>query len=71
MPYVLAATGNTLIDAIGQAINIVLGWIGVVLNSILGADGEFASLLILFAIGIAISGILISVKIIKSFIWGS
>lgn len=66
-----AVDGTTLIDAITSAIGTVLDWIGLVLTSILSTSGELNPLLVLFAIGIAISGVLISVKIIKSFIWGS
>ena len=66
-----APDGMALVNAVGDAIGIVLEWIGTVLTAMLTTAGPLAPLLILFAIGIAISGILIAVKVIKSFIWGS
>ena len=70
---------NALLDAVTQAIGTVIGWIGIVLQALLGTAGDGAAeyvgvlspLLPLFAIGISISAIMLGVKIIKSFIWGS
>lgn len=69
--FLTAADGTTLIDAITQGISTVLDWIGTVLTSLLSTSGELNPLLILFGIGIAISGILIAVRVIRSFIWGA
>lgn len=60
-----------LLDAVTSAISTVLAWVGTVISSLIGTNGELAPLLPLFAIGIAISAILLGVKIIKSTVWGS
>lgn len=66
-----------MLAAVTSAIGTVLSWIGAVLQSILtsasGQDpaGALNPLLPLFAIGIAISAILLGVKIIKSIVWGA
>lgn len=68
-----------LLDAVTSAIGTVISWIGMVIEALIGtagADaashvGALAELLPLFAIGIAISAILLGVRVIRSFIWGS
>ena len=65
------ATATTLMDAVGTAITSVLGWVGTVISSLLDANGDLNALLPLFAVGIAISALLLGVKMIKSFIWGA
>ena len=60
----------TLMGAVGNAISSVLGWVGTVLTSLL-SNGDLAPLLPLFAVGIAISAIMLTVKLCKTFIWGS
>lgn len=60
-----------MLDAVTSAISTVLGWVGTVLDSLLTTEGELATLLPLFAVGVAISAILLGVKMIKSFIWGA
>ena len=61
----------SLIQAVTQAITQVLDWVGTVIGSLIDTGGALAPLLPLFAIGIAISAILLGVKIIKSTVWGS
>lgn len=58
-------------SAVGTAITSVLGWVGDVVSSMLDASGDLNALLPLFAVGIAISAILLGVRIIRSFIWGA
>lgn len=60
-----------MLEAVTSAITTVLGWVGTVLDSLLTTEGELATLLPLFAVGVAISAILLGVKMIKSFIWGA
>lgn len=60
-----------MLEAVTSGIGTVIGWIGTVLDSLIGADGELAALLPLFAIGIAISAILLGVRVVRSFIWGA
>lgn len=60
-----------MLDAVTSGIGTVIGWIGTVLDALIGTDGELAALLPLFAIGIAISAILLGVRVVRSFIWGA
>lgn len=50
---------TTLLGAVSDGITTVIGWVGTVISSLLGADGELAELRPLFAIGISISAILL------------
>lgn len=59
-----------MLQAVTNAISTVIGWVGTVINSIL-PEGDLNALLPLFAIGIAISAVLLGVKIIKSVVWGA
>lgn len=60
-----------MLNAVTSALGTVISWIGTVVNSLVGESGELASLLPLFAIGIAISAFLLGIKAIKSTVWGS
>ena len=60
-----------MLEAVTTALGTVLDWVGTVINALVGTDGALAPLLPLFAIGVAISALLLGVKVIKSFIWGS
>lgn len=60
-----------MLEAVTSGITTVIGWVGTVITALLGESGALAPLLPLFAIGVAISAILLGVKIIKSFIWGA
>lgn len=60
-----------MLEAVTSGITTVIGWVGTVIDSLLTTEGQLAELLPLFAIGIAISAILLGCKVIKSFIWGA
>lgn len=60
-----------MLEAVTSGITTVLGWIGTVITSITTSGGQLYDLLPLFAIGIAISAILLGVKVIKSIVWGA
>lgn len=60
-----------MLDAVTDAISTVISWVGTVIQALVGANGALATLLPLFAIGIAISAVLLGVKIIKSVVWGA
>lgn len=60
-----------MLEAVTSGITTVIGWVGTVISSLLTTEGELSALLPLFAVGVAISAILLGVKIIKSFIWGA
>lgn len=60
-----------MLEAVTSGITTVIGWIGSVLDALIGTEGELNALLPLFGIGIAISAILLGVKVVRSFIWGA
>lgn len=58
-----------LLDAVTSSVTTVIRWVGVVTAHLL--EGSLRQLLPLLAIGVAISAILLAVKIIRSVIWGA
>lgn len=66
-----------MLQAVTQGITSVLNWIGTFIQALVGTPAEgttagiLAPLLPLFAIGIAISAVLLGVKIVKSVVWGA
>lgn len=63
-----------MLEAVTSALSTILTWIGTVISSLVttGTDaGALSPLLPLFAVGIAISVVLLGVKIIKSVVWGA
>lgn len=58
-----------MLSAVTDALGTVIDWVGTVITSI--TSGELATLLPLFAIGIAISALLFGIRAIKSVIWGA
>lgn len=59
-----------MITAVSNAMDTVIGWVGTVITALL-PEGTLNGLLPLFAIGIAISALLLGIKIIKSVVWGA
>ena len=63
-----------MLDAVTSALSTVLSWIGTFIESLVtggNTPGALNALLPLFAIGIAISAVLLGVKIVKSVVWGA
>lgn len=60
-----------MITAVGTAIGDVLGWVQTVISALTADTGELHALLPLFAIGVAISAIMLGIKIVRGFIWGA
>lgn len=60
-----------MLESVTSGITTVIGWVGTVIDALLTTDGQLSALLPLFAVGIAISAILLGVRVIKSFIWGA
>ena len=66
-----------MINAVTTALGTVISWIGTVVKAIVTAGGEGTAagalnpLLPLFAIGIAISAVLLGIKVIRSIVWGA
>lgn len=60
-----------MLEAVSSGITTVIGWVGDVVDALVTTDGALSALLPLFAIGIAISAIMLGVKICRSIIWGA
>lgn len=60
-----------MLEAVTNALSAVIGWVGSVVNALVGAQGQLKELLPLLAVGVAISALMLGVKAIKSFIWGA
>lgn len=66
-----------MLSAVTSALSTVIGWVGTVITALVteatdsAAAGALNALLPLFAIGIAISALLLGIKIIKSVVWGA
>ena len=60
-----------MMEAITTALTDVIGWVGTVVTALVSETGQLKDLLPLMAIGIAISALMLGVKSIKSFAWGT
>lgn len=60
-----------MIEAVTTALSTCIGWVGTVIDAMVTTDGDLAQLLPLFAIGVAISALLLGTKVIRSFTWGA
>ena len=61
--------GTSMMEAVTAALATVLSWCGTVVDAVL--TGELSALLPLLAVGVAISALMLGVKCIKSFAWGT
>lgn len=60
-----------MLAAVTSAISDVITWVGTVITALTSENGALAPLLPLFAIGIAISAVLLGIRIIRSVVWGA
>ena len=60
-----------MIAEVTTALGTVIDWVGTVVTSLTGDAGELSALLPLWAIGVAISGLMLGIKVIRSFAWGN
>ncbi len=60
-----------MIASIGSALTSVLSWIGSVVGSILGAEGALKELLPIFCIGIAVTVVMLGIRVLRGFTWGN
>lgn len=60
-----------MLEQVTTALGTVISWVGTVVKALTGTDGELSSLLPLMAVGISISALMLGVKSIKSFAWGT
>lgn len=58
-----------MIEAVSSGLTTVIGWIGSVVTAV--TTGDLKDLLPLFAIGIAISAVMLGIKVIRSIVWGA
>ena len=60
-----------MIQAVTDGISQVITWIGTVITALTSSSGALYPLRPLFAVGIAVSAILLGVKMVKSIVWGA
>lgn len=58
-------------DGVTTAITTVISWLGAFVDALFGTDGALAPLLPFFIVGIAISAVLLGVKVVRSLVWGA
>ena len=59
-----------MIEAATTGLTTAIGWVGTVVDALIGTNGELASLLPLIGISVGISALMLGIKGIKSFSWG-
>lgn len=60
-----------MIAEVGNALGTIIEWVGTVITALTGEAGELTALLPLWAIGVAISALMLGIKVIRSFAWGN
>lgn len=60
-----------MIAQIGTALTSVIGWIGDVVSALTTSSGSLYPLLPLLSITCAVSGLMLSIRVIRSMIWGA
>lgn len=60
-----------MVAAIGNALTSMLGWVGQVVDSLVGESGDLKELLVLFALGIGASLFGFAIKSIRKVTWGA
>lgn len=60
-----------MIAAVGDALTTVISWCGDVLTAVTTESGALADLLPLWAVGIAISALMLGIRVMRGFAWGN
>lgn len=60
-----------MLEQVTTALSTVIEWVGTVVTALTSTDGKLSALLPLLAVGVAISALMLGVKAIKSFAWGT
>lgn len=60
-----------MLAAVTSGIDTVISWVGSVITALTGENGALSELLPLFAVGIAVSAVLLGIRLIRSVTWGS
>lgn len=67
----MEGAATTMLEQVTTALGTVIEWVGTVVTALTGSNGALAPLMPLLAIGISISALMLGVKAIKSFAWGT
>lgn len=62
---------NTMLESITSTLSTVISWFGTVMEAIIGSDGALNDAWPLLAVGIAISLVLLGIKVVRKFAWGA
>lgn len=62
---------NTMLESITSTLGTVISWFGTVMEAIIGTDGALNDAWPLLAVGIAISLVLLGIKVVRKFAWGA
>lgn len=60
-----------MIAAVGTALTTVIGWCGTVIEAVVAETGQLSDLLPLWAVGIAISALMLGIRVMRGFAWGN
>ena len=60
-----------MLNAVTTGITTVISWVSTVVTALVGESGALKELLPLFAIGVAISAVMLGIKVIRGLIWGA
>lgn len=62
---------NTMLESITSTLGTVISWFGTVMEAIIGSNGALNDAWPLLAVGIAISLVLLGIKVVRKFAWGA
>lgn len=60
-----------MLESVTSGLTTAIGWVGTVIDALVTTEGELAALLPLFGITIAISALMLGIKVIRGFTWGA
>lgn len=60
-----------MLAEVGTALTEVIGWAGDVLSAVVTDTGDLHALMPLWAVGIAVSGVMLGIRIMRGFAWGN
>ena len=60
-----------MLEAVSTGVTTVISWVGEVVSALTSTDGALSALLPLLAIGVAVTAVMLGVKVIRSIIWGA
>lgn len=60
-----------MMQAVTTALSDVIGWAGTVLSAVITEAGALHDLLPLWAVGVAISALMLGIRVMRGFAWGN